>query len=279
MEKILYFDFAAVLLLLMLLITTIARGLTKGRVNKIFVELVLLSVITAVSDIFAVWLDRLGAGNLELKYVAHICYLLFHNAMTPAYMLFLLILSDSDHKMKGIMRLVFSVPFLIVLVALLTNPLHNQVFYFNEQDAYTRGNLFWLLYVCAISYSLFGVYNVFRYRKLYGNAKFMALFGMFPILLGAMIVQMLWPHMLCEMFANAVGLLLVSMMGQRPEEILDIDSGLGKEGAYIDAMRRSMRNRKSRAVVMINLINFESLRDMLGYMEMKPLIFFGYFSP
>jgi EAL domain-containing protein (putative c-di-GMP-specific phosphodiesterase class I)/GGDEF domain-containing protein len=61
-------------------------------------------------------------------------------------------------------------------------------------------------------------------------------------------------------------------MVQRAENFIDTDTGLGKASAYVDNMGRSMKNGKSTTVVMINLTNYNALRDMLGYSGMQGML-------
>ncbi len=272
MERILYFDYCANFILLVLLFTTLYRRMTTGRSNKVYIELMILGLLQTTADIFSVMADVPGPGNLEMKWATNSLYLLFHSMSAPMYMIYLLVLSDSDHKMKLFQRLIFSVPFLCALAVMIANIWNRKLFYFDEEGRYMRGELFWVLYLCAFLYSLFGVYNVFHYRRHYGRNRFLALFSMFPLLLGALLIQLLRPELLLEMFANAMGLMLISTLVQRPEDFIDTDTGLGRQSAYVYAMQHSMNNGKPLAIVTLDLTNYNSLHEVLRYSGTREMV-------
>ena len=63
----------------------------------------------------------------------------------------------------------------------------------------------------------------------------------------------------------AIGLMFISLMLQRPEERLDMITGLDKMTAYMDDMRHAFRTRKPIHIIMVNITNYASLRELLGY--------------
>lgn len=272
MERILYFDYCAVLILFLLLITTIIRGMNHGRAHKLFISLVLVSLISALADIAAVLMDQYAGSWTTAKHVAHCLYLIFHNAATPIYMMYLIVLSDTEHKMGKIRRILFVLPVAIVVLITLTNPLHNKLFYFDSDDAYTRGPIFWSLYVSVVFYVAFGIYHLLRYKSTYERASMIALSSVFVLTFGAMMVQLFFPALLLEMLANALGLLMISTVLQRPEEYIDTDSGIGKESAYAQKIGRVIKNEKPCKLILIDIRNFGSLHRMLGYKRAVELL-------
>jgi GGDEF domain-containing protein len=272
LEKILYFDYCSFFILAILLISTIFRGMTKGRPNKAYIELLIVSMLATIFDILAVFLDNHGAGNVMLKYITHSGYLILHNLTPPFYIIYLMLLSDTDHKMKRNKIIPFSVPISIVLILLLSNPWHKKLFYMDAADCYTRGPLFPALYLCAAFYVIWGLVHLIRYRQSYGRGRFFSLFGMYPIMIAATVAQMLMPQILFEMLANALGMLLISTMIQRAEDFIDTETGLGKKSAYATDIDRAMVNGKSYALIMINLTNYTALSNMLGYTALLDLL-------
>lgn len=272
MDKLLYFDFCALAIIIILILSTSYRGLTKGRVNRTLFAIMMLCMFTITADIFAVWLDNLGEGNRIQKYLFHSIYLLIHNVNAPLYMIYLTILSDTDHLMKGIRRFIFSIPFSVVFVLLAFNPIHKKVFYLDAKDAYTRGDWFIILYVVAAIYFGYGINQLFRYRKLYTRNEFAALFAVFPFTIIAMMIQMIVPQLLLEMFANALGLLAMTTMVQKAEDYIETDTGFGKKSAYVKAIERAERNKKPTNVIMVAITNYSALHRMLGYMGMRELL-------
>ena len=58
------------------------------------------------------------------------------------------------------------------------------------------------------------------------------------------VIQFFFPQYLVEMFVQSICLLLIVMVIQRPEERIDLETGLGSLNAYAEDMRRSFENEK-----------------------------------
>lgn len=275
MDKIVYFDYCALCTLIVLFLSTIFRGLTKGRVNRMFLFITLICIITTIADICAVNFDMHYAGAVTAKYIAHVVYLVLHIFTTLLYAYYIFALTDTWHKYRdNLIRvcLLWSPFLLCAMLLLVVNLIEPVMFCINENGQYIRGPLFILLYVESVIYMVFGMVYLIGHRKVFSKRRFISLISVFPLMFTAVIIQYFYPVYVLEMFANALGLLFVSMMVQRPEEIIDIDTGLNKLAAYVDDMNRAFISEKAVDIVMINVTNYASIRDMLGYDGMNHLM-------
>lgn len=275
MDKIIYFDYCALLIFVILMVSTIFRGMTKGKLNRCFLLMLIVSILAGIADVAAVTLDNMGAGHVAAKYVFHTMYLILHNSVTPLYAIYLIEQTNTGYKIyrKPIQKLLFITPFaLIVFLLLLINPFWHIVYYLDETDAYVRGSLFFLLYLTVAFYIIFGMVNLYHYRKLFSKRRYYALMFVFPLMTVFVIIQLFYPKVLVEMFAGACGLLFISMMIQRPEETIDTETGLGKLSAYARDMKRIFINEKPIEIILVNVTNYQSIRSMLGYEGMNEML-------
>lgn len=265
MGKSLSFDIAAILILTLLLISCIMRKLTSGTPNKLFLLFIFTAWVATGFDIWAVCLDNANSTNLPALYLAHSGYLIMHVFTMPVYALFVISLTDTWHKIRQSVRtqVVLWAPFLLVLTAVLMNPLVGMMF--TVEDGYQKGSWFFLIYAAIMVYLLFTVYYMIQYRDLTDRTKVIAVMSYIPISVTAMVIQLLSPATLVEMFGVAISLLLMSVGVQRPEEIMDSDTQFMKYSAYATDMTRNYRNDKHVNVVMLNLGSFSSINAMMGY--------------
>lgn len=265
MGKSLSFDIAAILILTLLLISCIMRKLISGTPNKLFLLFIFTTWLATVFDIWAVCLDNANSTNLLALYVAHSGYLLIHNFTVPIYALFVISLTDTWHKIRksSWIQIVLWAPFLVVSAALLLNPIARTMFL--VENGYQRGPWFFLIYLAVVVYLVFIVGYMIQHRDLVDLYKMIAVMSYIPIGITALIIQMLSPSTLVEMFSAAISLLLMSIGVQRPEEIMDSDTQFMKYSAYATDMTRNYRNEKHVNVVMLNLGNFSSINAMMGY--------------
>lgn len=267
MDKIIYFDYCALLIFVLLMVSTVFRGMTKGKLNRCFMLMLVMSFLAGIADIGAVTLDNMGPGHVTAKYIFHMVYLILHNSVTPLYAIYLIEQTNTGHKVyqKIHQKILFIAPFALIAILLLINPFWHIVFYLDETDTYVRGTLFFMLYLTVAFYIIFGMVNLYLHRKLFSKQRYFVLMFVFPLMTASVFIQFFYPKVLVEMFAGACGLLFISTMVQRAEETIDIDTGLGKLSAYARDMKMIFTNEKPIEIILVNVTNYQSLRTMLGY--------------
>lgn len=265
MGKSLSFDIAAILILTLLLVSCIMRKLTSGTPNKLFLLFVFTTWLATGFDIWAVCLDNANSTNLPALFIAHSGYLMIHNFTVPVYVLFVISLTDTWHRIRKSLwiQVVLWAPFLVVTAALILNPFTKIMFLVD--GGYQRGSGFFLIYVSVAIYLIFVVGYMIQYRDLVEPMKAIAVMSYIPIGITALMIQMVSPTTLVEMFSSAISLLLMSIGVQRPEEIMDSDTQFMKYSAYATDMTRNYQNGKHVNVVMLNLGSFSSINAMMGY--------------
>lgn len=270
MMKVLYYDIAALMIQLILLISLFFRKMLSGRTNRIFALLLTLVLVTTMADLwaasFAVWLPA-RESNTWLRAVLHYTYLLLHSMTTPMYHLFLCAITDTWHVLtkNKWLKWLLAMPFTVICCTLFTNPFHHMVYYFDENLAYTRGPMMYLLYAAAAFYILCGVGYLFRYKKLLTADKFVALILMYPFNVLAILIQMLFPGYLVEMFMTTLTLLLIALVIQRPEETIHPILGVRSYIAYTLDMKKTFSVHKPVRIILAKLVNFKALSSLLEY--------------
>ncbi len=274
MGKIIYFDYCAFILLLVLMFTTIYRRMLRGKSNQYFLLIILTVFVAVVADICAVNWDRIGYGNMALRYISHTVYLLFHVLTPLCYITYLFALTDTWHVLhkNRLLSSVIFVPNAIIIILLLANPATKFIFYFDENGTYTRGSGMVILYAVTIIYAIYSYAYLYKYRKALTKIQRYMLTFIFPLQMAATIIQYFLPNHLIELFINAISLTLVSMMIQRPEEMIDNETGLLKLSAYVRNMESSALTKKPMEIILINITNHTILSDMLGYEQRKKLL-------
>lgn len=265
MEKIIYYDYCALIIFVLLFVSTLLQKLTKGRKNHYYLAMLITSIIAATADVVAVNLDMMGPGHVVAKYISHTLFLLARNLIAPLYMLYLIARTDTWHRLKWsrFLKCLLYIPLVIVVTSILTSPLTNLIFYFDGNDTYTRGSCILLLYIVAVFYAIFGLSYLWHYRKLFSRRSFLSLMSVIPFIMIAAIIQLFYPWYIVELFATSCGLLLISMMVQRPEDTVDSETGLLRESAYLEDMQRAFSNGKPMQIVMMNLANYAAVFEMI----------------
>lgn len=261
------YDYCAILIISILIITTILRRMIKGKVNRSFLEVLVVAWLTILFDIWAVHLDNLGVQQMFSKYVAHMGYLVLHSFAMPFYITYVVAMTDTWHlfKAKKLFAFLSSFPVLVITALIVVSPATKWIFYINAQYEYTRGKYFTLLYACAVIYLIYGLVYLGIHRKMFRRRYLVSLGIVFAAEIVGVVIQYFYPTALVEMLCMSIGLLFISLMLQRPEERLDVVTGLNKITAYMDDMRQAFKTKKPIRIIMINITNYASVRELLGY--------------
>lgn len=267
MVKFNYFNYCALAILIVLIITVMSRRMLSGRRNRYFWNLLLVVFCSTVFEILAVNLDNGTSPAVLEKYIAHGGYIIMHSLTVPVYVIYLACLTDSVYKFKEntLMQLLLSVPYVCLLELTLTSYFFGKIFYLDENNQYMHGPLYWVIYACAVFYIIIGIVYAIRCHKLFVKGQLLAFFIVWPLILVAIALQLMFPQLRVEMFAQAIGVLFVLLMIQKPEERTDTNTGFGKITAYATDIEQALINKKPVRVILINILNYKALRDILGY--------------
>lgn len=251
--------------------------MTKGRANRIFLYTIICCMLAAIFDIgcesFGIWFP-INESNKIVRYLFFYGYFIIRNLTGFMYVLYLISITDTWHLIwsNKLATLGVIAPYTVILVTIATNPWTQAVFYFDEHLDYLRGNGIYILYIGSFIYLIVGLIHVLRYRRLFNVVKFIALISLFPLTLGAIIIQYFWPHMMVEVFSTVIALLFAIITVQRPEENVDPVLGISNLQAYIFEMKRAFHNKKRFDMIYVQVKNHFSTLSILGYNVTKKLL-------
>lgn len=272
--KLAAFNYAAIILILILLLSIFMRKMTKGISNKVYLFAIGTVLVSALFDTWAIHMDNTGMSNPTLMYIAHFGYLLFHNLTTPAYVAYIISTTDSWRTVKKSkpQLAALCLPFAAIVVCMIVNTFTDSFIFSIQDSVYVRGPFFFLLYASAVYYALLCLIYLVKFRKQMKLSKFIAIAIILPLVAIAVVIQFLHPDISVEMFACALSLLFISMTAQRPEDHIDVLTGLNNHSAYIDSMKYSFNSGKKFTTIIINMENYSALQAMLGIELLKTLL-------
>lgn len=87
----------------------------------------------------------------------------------------------------------------------------------------------------------------------------------YVLLFAAFILQYCIRSIRVDLFGTTIGLLFISAFIQRPEALIDFNTGIYKFNAFALDMRRNFTNKKPVDLILINIANFLQLQEILSY--------------
>lgn len=267
MGKSLVFDYAALAIYIILLVSYFGRTKRVMRLDRIFINLLVVCTLAVSFDIGAVLFDLQGDGNRAWKYAFHIAYLAFRILILVVYSLYISYVTDIRHKTfkYPAFQFAFSLVYLFNFVLIVTAPLNGYMFYIDERDIYVRGPLFMVLYGTVVFYAVFTMTWIFIAGKQIGTKKVVSLCSMIGFMVVAAVIQLFYPNYLVEMGATSLSIIFLLEEVQRPDTRIDMETYLYNEQAYQQDMRLAFFMKKPIKVVMMNITNYDQLVSVLGH--------------
>ncbi|MBQ9043854.1 MAG: EAL domain-containing protein [Eggerthellaceae bacterium] len=284
-STIIYFDIAAVVIMLISLASLLLRGLTKGAANRVYLSAMVLVTLTACAALAGEIYDAIIGPSLvqygpyvsEGTRIARTGVAMFYYALrsltAPAYLVLIATISETSHKLNSnnLVRAVLWLPMIAILLLILTNPLHHLVFEFVD-GVLVRKPLLMILYVGAVYYSIIGIAWLIRWRALLSTNEFVTLMMLYPIMLAETVIQYFVPELRLDMFVTSVVMLLVSAFAIHPETRHDNTVDAESLHSYHEMCSHAFATDKPLCLVYIEIVNMERLRELAGQMELQGIV-------
>ena len=143
--KIIYFDLCAIPIYCLILWTCHVKKLIKGRANRIFLFITVVSLICTIGDIWMEYIVNplpLSEGAVALGTAISFTYKLLRNSCTLLYLIYIFTITKTEyrtHQLKW--RIVLWLPYAVLVAVLLQNFFTNNVFVVDGESGYSRGPL------------------------------------------------------------------------------------------------------------------------------------------
>lgn len=218
---------------MIILISQFTRRMSKGTTNHFFIALVIMTILSGAADIWAVVLDNAGSLNLGLRTSAHTLYLLAYNTISPLFLMYVISLTSTWEKITSnkAAACALTLPYLGFIGLLVSNLFTHSIFTFVD-GVYTTMPLSFLPYTMARINILISIAYIIIYRRLFTTRKLIALIMLLPVTVCILISKIIFTDTMVMVFGNTVGVVIIAVMIQRPENLIDSFTGLCKHSAY-----------------------------------------------
>lgn len=264
MEKILYFDYCTIPVLIIVLFATLMRKMTKGLANRLFITIIILSCINTVFDLGMEFLN--GDDQNVLLSVCCYGYYTLRNGTVVLYALFIFAITRTWYRLKSAtLKVAIAAPYAVILVLLFTNPFTNKIFVISDANVCERGDWLIVFYGITAVYAVGELLYLIYCKRFFNFDKWVALMSLLVLSFIAVMVQLFYPHVLLEMFANSIALLLVALLVLRPEEMLSSSTvGLLSWKAYKMELKKIIATKQPVQIAVVRFVNAYEILTYLG---------------
>lgn len=263
MDYILHYDYAAILLALVVCIHFFHRKGIRTNQTYIFIICIWLALFTALLDVITVRLDMKKA-EAWLVYAANLIYLTAFNLLPFMYHLYLRIATKQMEKWSVVDKILLVTPVCCSVLLIWTTPLTKLIFYYNLEEGYCHGPGFVLLYVITGFYML-GTITMMAYHRAQLTAwQILSVVFYIGTAVIGIICQILWPHMLLLQFVASMSLLLLYMSLEYTENDEDKLLSVYNRRGFDKKIATLAHIEDSFHVLVVNISNFQFLREVAG---------------
>lgn len=267
--KVFFFDICAIILLTVIMFTFLFRKLAAGTNSGFLKWVVLTLLLTAIADFTSELFGVAFPATPDMAWCKEgilYFYFTFRNMHAPFHVLLIASVTHSWSVIKKnrVLLSVGMIPLIISELTLYSNLFTHKVFTLGQDLSYIRGSQISIIYFCGGIYMAMGISMLASYRKLLRKDKFFALISMYPLNILAILLQILFPGLLIEMLAVSMTSLLCSITLFNPQEMKDPVLDVFNYRGFEDEMKKNYFVGKSDRIILVNIINWDSIKAMLG---------------
>ncbi len=261
-----HYDYAALVLFVVILFGIAAREMTKGRTNHLYICMVTLSIATTLCDFLPYMFQYpLSKADLFLANLINYSYFFCRNFCVLLYILFLYSVGRVWHEIKGPKKMIPLVaPYFVISLALIFNMIKPVFFYISPTTGYERRDMIFVLYIISYLYCLLALITLIRLRRYIARDKWIALVSLLILTSLAVLLQGVKEELHMEMFSMAIAMLLMLLFVQRPEEQMDIHTRVFGWDAYREEIKKIALTHQEVMIGIISVTNADEVRSFIG---------------
>jgi len=262
-----YFEQAAFILSLVLLISYILKHHLPFRAWTYFSWLIFLELVCTSSNIMACTMssDPLSYGK-DLVYLANIGFYTTFVMQIWTFAIYTIAMTGRSRTIIRLQWIIVSLPFVIMEIISLTTPLTHLLFYIDENGNYIRGTgyvIVWTLFLAF--YVIVPLSFAWYYKTVMTPKRMLYTIGFWILILNGIILQGLFlSNILLEGFYNALAILIIYIDIQNPAMYMDADTGLFNQWALGEVLEEKIKYKQPISMVFVGIQDFQMLETIYG---------------
>ena len=181
---------------------------------------------------------------------------------------------DEDIRTRNIK--IMAVPILCMEVAIVTNVLHKQFFYCNEQGQYVHGKAYLVTYIFTLICIAAVIINCFINQEEYQKNELRAIKEFLGVALVCVTIQMKFQSVLMTGFGLSLGITILFWALYNPQLYIDSLTGLYSKGYFRRWFPEQIKRKKELHLLMIDLWKLKQVNKLYGVTTGDELLKSGY---
>ena len=249
--------------------TAVMKRETKKRLrSRLFLAAIIITLYDCATGIFNTLVmdsDLSSRTKYLVVYFSKLTYYGTHFAFVPVFSLYIILVCNVFHRYRNRLKLaVIFAPCLLLEAAVITNPLTNLIIVSDGNYNITRGNGVYLAYIVGALYLGFCFYLLRRYWYTMNHLQKIAMFYFLGLAVTGVVIQMIFPEIICELLAEALGLMGIMIMIEKDDYRLDYKTQAYNRSALIQDLKSSINVEKTFYVICVRVESVDLYRRLMG---------------
>ena len=267
------FDISAIFVCVICLVSAFLRHRTDKLQSKIFIVMLVIVGLDAVSDAIDIMVTPVTQETLMTGILANYTYFIFHAALAPTCFYYMACVAGRMQKYSKKMHFCILIPAIICEILVLLNPLTGWTYTYDPITfEYQRGWVVYILYALGLIYLVLGVGIVCRMWNALTTDRKAGLLFYVGVAVVAILVQMLVSGLRIELFAESIALIGILLTIENEDDRIDIDTGVYVRHILLLDCERYIASDTNFNVICIRFTNIEMIAHMIGEKRYAVLI-------
>jgi EAL domain-containing protein (putative c-di-GMP-specific phosphodiesterase class I) len=256
-------------MLLAILVSMLLRKMHRGRLNRAFIQLGIILILSCGFDILRV-LPYTGTAleeSLVFRFVTGYIFIFLRAVQMPMLIRIYALMSGGWSRIKSDPKL--AIPYFGPLLAFLgfcySNFFTQRIFYYTlspDGVQYVRGDLMTVYDYFGFYFLVFSLVQVFVIRKRLSTEKFLAMLLVYPVNVTAILIQDMYPQLMTAMFGASLSMLILAFFVFRPDESIDLETGLSSYIPFENDVENIILSKRNAMIVFAKISNDSEIRSL-----------------
>lgn len=271
----LYFDVAAIAILICILSLHLINYNKLILQSRTFTWMILITLFASIADI----LDVYGSAHayqfpMLYHHLTSYIYFLMLNSSPFIYALYTVSLKkNSLSAFNKAEKILLFVPILLLYLVVFSNFFTNGIFYYDANMQYHRGTYQFVLYIISFYYMLFGaVYTSLFSRKNISKANKVAVYLFVILGCGGTIIQLFFSQLYISTFAISICILITLFIIQKPSNGIDPKVGMPNYNSFTQIFQLHITGMNECSIFLVYIENVALMNQAIGVSKVDGLL-------
>lgn len=274
MNTILYYDYCAFFLIVVIGIYIIRRNRLRTERNRISRILLDVLYIATSLDIIRLNLDIYAPSLIRLRFALHSVFFFFQIMIALAFILYIVSITETWHVLRRhlALNMLTVVPAVILVILLWVNFDTQILFSVGADGSFVMNSGMMLIYAITALYFALTIVYLTVFRNMFTTSRFVSLLFPVPICSIALGIQFSNPTQRIMMFVLSICYLELILINRRAENVQDMLTGFSSGIVLDEFLKAAIISKRKVKLILVSITNYRAALHIGGYDDVGMIV-------